>query len=125
MVLPGGVVQPSTKNKKGKQLSKKQKARADKGRDRAVERSSVLAEKERQREERKVSVVCGARSAVRGVCCVVRAQSVRRGGEVWTRKAGRKSVESEDDSRGSGERDGPVLRDSAVVPAEGEDMLLC
>jgi hypothetical protein len=59
MVLPGGVVQPSTKNKKGKQLSKKQKARADKGRDRAVERSGVLAEKERQREERKVSVAWG------------------------------------------------------------------
>jgi hypothetical protein len=63
MVLPGGVVQPSTKNKKGKQLSKKQKARVDKGRDKAVERSGVLAEKERQREERKVSKVCVERGA--------------------------------------------------------------
>lgn len=57
MITARGTVQPSQK-KKGKEKSRKQKARADKGREKAVERSAVLSEKVKGREERKVRKVC-------------------------------------------------------------------
>jgi len=57
MVNPDGSIQPSSKlSKKGgnKALSKKQKARLDKGKERAVERSGMLQNRVKEREERKV-----------------------------------------------------------------------
>ena len=60
MVTPAGTVQaPKTKGAgkakgSGKQMSKKQKGRSEKGRERAVELSTKLEEKVKGREERKV-----------------------------------------------------------------------
>jgi hypothetical protein len=56
MITPSGSVEPS-KKKGNIAPSKKQKARADKGRERAVELSGRLEEKVKGREERKVSFV--------------------------------------------------------------------
>lgn len=56
MITPSGQVQPSHKPKgNNKALSKKQKARVEEGKEKAVERAAALAEKVRGREERKVS----------------------------------------------------------------------
>jgi hypothetical protein len=65
MITPAGSVQPSTKSRaKDKQMSKKQKARSEKGRERAVELSGRLEEKVKGREERKVCLGPSVGSAV-------------------------------------------------------------
>ncbi|ODN81681.1 hypothetical protein L202_02078 [Cryptococcus amylolentus CBS 6039] len=54
MITAAGSIQASQKNKANKgQVSKKKKARTEKGKDRAVELSSRLEEKVRGREDRK------------------------------------------------------------------------
>jgi hypothetical protein len=55
MINSKGTIEPS-KKKGGQQVSKKQKARADKVKERAVELSGRLEEKVKGREDRKVSV---------------------------------------------------------------------
>lgn len=56
MITPAGTIAPSKKsNAKDRQESKKQKARSEKGREKAVELAKRLEEKVKGREERKVS----------------------------------------------------------------------
>nr|ODN99902.1 hypothetical protein L204_02343 [Cryptococcus depauperatus CBS 7855] len=53
MITSGGQVQPSQKNKKNSQMSKKKRAKLEKGREKAVELSSKLEVKMKEREGRK------------------------------------------------------------------------
>nr|XP_019012764.1 uncharacterized protein I206_02259 [Kwoniella pini CBS 10737]OCF51545.1 hypothetical protein I206_02259 [Kwoniella pini CBS 10737] len=54
MVNPSGEITKSQKkNSKNKQISKKQKARSDKGKERAVELSEKLGNRVKEREEKK------------------------------------------------------------------------
>ncbi|WWC88572.1 uncharacterized protein L201_003484 [Kwoniella dendrophila CBS 6074] len=54
MVTPSGQIQKSQKkNNKNKQISKKQKARSEKGKERAVELSEKLGNRVKEREEKK------------------------------------------------------------------------
>ncbi|WVQ65776.1 uncharacterized protein L199_003954 [Kwoniella botswanensis] len=54
MINPSGQVQKSQKkNSKNKQVSKKQKARNEKGKERAIELSEKLGNKVKEREEKK------------------------------------------------------------------------
>lgn len=56
MVTPSGSIQTSQKNKSNKgQISKKKRAKLEKGREKAAELSGKLEVKVREREDRKVS----------------------------------------------------------------------
>ena len=61
MITPSGTIEPSKKRGKAGQVSRKKKARADKGRERAIEVEGKMEMKVREREERKVS--CGLDSS--------------------------------------------------------------
>lgn len=58
MITPSGSIQTSQKNKSHKgQISKKKRAKLEKGREKAAELSGKLEVKVREREDRKVSFV--------------------------------------------------------------------
>lgn len=58
MITPSGSIQTSQKNKAHKgQISKKKRAKLEKGREKAAELSGKLEVKVREREDRKVSFV--------------------------------------------------------------------